>query len=93
VHPTQLYESALGVAVAAVGAIALFVRWKKPLDGSVLFAAAATYAAGRIGIESLRGDYDRGVFGFFSTSQLVSAGLLATIAAVIVIRWKRRPAT
>lgn len=90
VHPTELYESALGLVICLVSAIALAVRWKKPLDGTVFLLAASMYAIGRSLIESLRGDTDRGVFAFVSTSQLVSVAVLIAVLAIAFSRALRR---
>jgi prolipoprotein diacylglyceryl transferase len=88
VHPTELYESALGLAICA-GAIYWMARRRgRPLDGRVFLAAIAAYAAGRFCVEMLRGDVDRGVWlGVFSTSQLVSLTLLALVGAVALRRF------
>lgn len=88
VHPTQLYEAALGVALA-VGA-ALWLRRRGAGTGRVFAAVAASYAAGRFAIESLRGDTGRGFVGALSHGQ---AFALATLAAATLVLVGRRRAT
>jgi hypothetical protein len=66
VHPTQLYEAALGLVVCAVvlalerarkaPAIARGERAAGRRPGTLFAAAAVTYAVGRAGIDLLRGD-------------------------------------
>lgn len=78
VHPTQLYEAALGVAATAV-AFAWLRRGRR--DGRAFAVWIATYAAGRFAIELLRGDASRGLYAGLSTAQIVSIALLAAVAA------------
>ncbi|HEY0250069.1 MAG TPA: prolipoprotein diacylglyceryl transferase, partial [Kofleriaceae bacterium] len=78
VHPTQLYEACLGLVIAAV-AWAVSRRTDKP--GRVFVAAAATYAIGRLAIETLRGDAGRGIYAGFSSGQIFSLLVLLAIAA------------
>ncbi|XXT22037.1 prolipoprotein diacylglyceryl transferase family protein [Sorangium sp. So ce429] len=79
VHPTQLYEAALGALASAIAAVWL-VRGHR--DGRAFGTWLALYAAGRFGIELVRGDAGRGVYGGLSTAQLVSLALLLGLAAV-----------
>ena len=53
VHPTQLYEALLGLAIAAVAIVIARRGWR---HGRMFLVGAAMYALGRIGIEALRGD-------------------------------------
>lgn len=80
VHPTPLYEAALGLCLGLVALLRLR-RWRdRPLDGQIFLGTAAGYAIGRFFIELLRGDTDRGIFwGGLSTSQLTSLAVLAAI--------------
>ncbi|MGK3965839.1 prolipoprotein diacylglyceryl transferase [Sorangium sp. So ce118] len=78
VHPTQLYEAALGALASAIAAVWL-VRGHR--DGRAFGTWLALYAAGRFGIELVRGDAGRGVYGGLSTAQLVSLALLLGLAA------------
>jgi len=83
VHPTQLYEALLGLAFIAVGKI---IARHPRRDGQVFLAAAATYAVGRLVIETLRGDAGRGVYAGLSSGQIFSLLVLAAIAARFVTR-------
>jgi prolipoprotein diacylglyceryltransferase len=73
VHPTQLYEAALGLVGAAVAAVVL--RRTRARDGRAFAAFLAIYAAGRFAIELVRGDQDRGAFLALSTAQWVSVAI------------------
>jgi phosphatidylglycerol:prolipoprotein diacylglycerol transferase len=79
VHPTQIYESAASLAIAAF--CLLYVHPKKRYDGQVFAAFLALYALARFAIEFLRKD-DRGGLGGLSTSQLIGIGLLIAAAYV-----------
>ncbi|WP_437969490.1 prolipoprotein diacylglyceryl transferase family protein [Sorangium sp. So ce260] len=81
VHPTQLYEAALGALAGAIAAVWL-VRGHR--DGRAFGTWLALYAAGRFFIELLRGDTGRGVYGGLSTGQLVSLALLLGLAAAVL---------
>lgn len=84
VHPTQLYEAALGLLGAAVAAVRL--RRDRRRDGRVFATFLAIYAAGRFAIELVRGDQDRGTFLGLSTAQWVSIGVFAGL----FVWWRRR---
>ncbi|WP_437992932.1 prolipoprotein diacylglyceryl transferase [Sorangium sp. So ce145] len=89
VHPTQLYEAALGAMASALAALWL-VRGHR--DGRAFGTWLALYAAGRFFIELLRGDAGRGVYGGLSTGQLVSLALLLGLAAAVVLARRARGA-
>ena len=78
-HPSQLYESALGV-VLFVSFLALERRPRRP--GRLIFAFAGLYSLGRFLLEYLRGDMDRGFWGPFSTSQWLSLLVLLVFTAL-----------
>src|SRR6185436_18749046 len=77
VHPTQLYESAASLAIAA--ACLLYVHPRKRYDGQVFLAFVALYAAARFVLEFWRSD-DRGGFFGLSTSQLIGIALIGAVA-------------
>ncbi len=77
VHPTQLYESAGALALAAF--LMLYLHPRKRYDGHVFLAFVAAYAALRFALEFFRSD-DRGGMGGLSTSQVI--GLLLIAGAV-----------
>jgi phosphatidylglycerol:prolipoprotein diacylglycerol transferase len=85
VHPTQIYESAASLAIAAF--CLLYVHPRKRYDGQVFLAFVALYAAVRFALEILRRD-DRGEFLGLSTSQLI--GLALAAGAVAIDRHLRR---
>jgi prolipoprotein diacylglyceryltransferase len=86
VHPTQLYEAAVGLVGAALAAVPL-ARGRR--DGRAFATFLSVYAIGRFAIELVRGDQDRGALLGLSTAQWVS---LAIGAALIVWRRRARPA-
>jgi phosphatidylglycerol:prolipoprotein diacylglycerol transferase len=91
VHPAQLYEAALGIAMAAVALLierrSAAANKTKPLPpGSAFAAAAITYAVGRFLIEFVRGDAPKGASGPLTPSQWLSALALAAAAAIAIIR-------
>jgi phosphatidylglycerol:prolipoprotein diacylglycerol transferase len=77
VHPTELYEAMLGLVLVAVGLVAAR-RMRR--DGDLFLVAAATYAIGRLGIELVRGDAERGVYAGISSGQMFCLLVLAAIA-------------
>lgn len=87
VHPTQAYESIVGVA-AWVAAVAV-ERRGRPVSGDAFAAAALVYAAGRFAIEWLRADDGRGSFGPLSLPQWIA---LAVVVAVVTRRRGQPPA-
>ena len=87
VHPTQLYEAALGLAIAIVAAAVARRRWARSDDGRMFVLAAAIYAVGRLVVEDLRGDTGRGIYLGLSSGQIFSLLVLAAIAAGA---WLRR---
>ena len=83
VHPTQIYESALSLAIAAF--CLLVVHGRKRYDGQVFATFLGLYAIGRFALEYLRAD-DRGGLLSLSTSQLIGLALLACAIAIHVKR-------
>lgn len=79
VHPTQVYESAASLAIAAF--CLAWVHPRKRYDGQVFVAFLALYAVARFVIEFWRRDDRGGLFGL-STSQLIGVGLLAAAFAL-----------
>jgi phosphatidylglycerol:prolipoprotein diacylglycerol transferase len=87
VHPTQIYESAASLAIAAF--CLLYVHPRKRYDGQVFLAFVVLYAAARFTLEVLRQD-ERGEALGLSTSQLI--GLLLAAGAFGLDRHLRRSA-
>lgn len=88
VHPTQIYESAGSLAVAAI--CLFYVHGRKKYDGQVFLAFVALYAAMRIVVEFFRAD-DRGSAAGLSTSQLIGLALI-TLAVLLHTRLSKRAA-
>lgn len=84
VHPTQIYESAASLAIAAVCLVVVHPR--KRYDGQVFAVSLALYAVARFLLETLRRDERGGLLGL-STSQLLGVGVLAVAG---VVHWRRR---
>jgi phosphatidylglycerol---prolipoprotein diacylglyceryl transferase len=83
VHPTQIYESAVSLAIAAF--CLLYVHGRKRYDGQVFVAFVGLYAAGRFILEFWRAD-DRGGFLNLSTSQLLGIAMIGIAVAIHVKR-------
>jgi len=79
VHPTQIYESAASLAIAAF--CLLYVHPRKRYDGQVFVVFVALYAGVRFLLEMLRQD-DRGGVGGLSTSQIIGVVLMVAAAAL-----------
>ena len=89
VHPTQLYESMLGIAILVAAVLVARTRWARARSGRVFVMGAAMYALGRIGVETLRGDAGRGLYAGLSSGQIFSILVLVTIAAGFAITRRR----
>jgi len=85
VHPTQIYESAICLAISAACMLAIHPR--KRYDGQVFASFVGLYALGRFVLEFWRDD-DRGGFAHLSTSQLLGLLLLLAAVGVHVVRGK-----
>jgi phosphatidylglycerol---prolipoprotein diacylglyceryl transferase len=84
-HPVQLYESMICLALFAV---LLRLRRRKRFDGQVMLAYTSLYAAARFALEFFRGDADRGFIpgGWLSTSQVIALILGPAAITLWVIR-------
>jgi phosphatidylglycerol:prolipoprotein diacylglycerol transferase len=90
VHPTQLYEAALGLCAGLAAAVPI-ARGKR--DGTAFATFLSIYAAGRFAIELLRGDRDRGAALGLSTAQWVSVAIATALGIAFALRARRRVAT
>lgn len=91
VHPTQLYESSIGLLLFA---LCLFVWARRKFHGQVILTLAMAYGVWRFFIEYVRDDPGRGELFGFSTSQLISLSIVPLAAfayARELGRWKHRP--
>jgi phosphatidylglycerol---prolipoprotein diacylglyceryl transferase len=65
-HPSQIYESVLGLLILGV---LLWLGRKPRVPGLMTLVFVSLYSVGRFLLEFLRGDVDRGFWGPLSTSQ------------------------
>ncbi len=72
VHPTQLYESIVGLTLLA---LLLWQRKHQKFRGQIFFLFAFSYGYLRFLIEMLRDDSERGEFGTFAVHHFVPAAL------------------
>jgi phosphatidylglycerol:prolipoprotein diacylglycerol transferase len=86
VHPTQIYESAASLGIAAFCLFWLLPR--KRYDGQIFAVSLGLYAVARFLIEILRRDARGGLVGL-STSQLIGLGLLLAAALIHRLRSRR----
>lgn len=77
VHPTELYEAAIGLALSAA---LIALRTRRKFRGQVFVAFVLAYGAIRFALESLRGDPERGLWGPLSASQWIALALSISVA-------------
>jgi len=87
-HPVQLYESAICLAI-----FFFLVRLarRKRFEGEIILAYSITYALARFFLEYLRGDMDRGFLfgGMLSTSQFIAVIVLIIAVPLWIYRSHR----
>jgi phosphatidylglycerol:prolipoprotein diacylglycerol transferase len=91
VHPTQIYESLVGLSLFA---LLMFIRKKRTFSGQVFLAWVLGYGIMRPLIEIVRDDPERGNVGSLSTSQFIGiVSVAAGIALLIglVRKYRRDP--
>lgn len=86
VHPSQLYESVLNLAICG---ILLWLSPRRRFRGQLVLSYGTLYAASRFSVEFTRGDLERGGWSWLSTSQWISLALLATCAVLWRLRGKK----
>ena len=86
VHPTQIYESLVGLALFG---ITMLVWRKRSFRGQVLCVLVMAYGTWRFFVEMLRDDPERGGALGFSTSQLISLALVPIAGLAYVMLRKR----
>ncbi len=86
VHPTQVYESLVGLALLLM---TIAVRRHRKTEGQVFLAVVVGYAVLRGALEVLRGDADRGGLGPLSTSQWIALVTFLCGAALLWIQSRR----
>jgi phosphatidylglycerol---prolipoprotein diacylglyceryl transferase len=88
-HPTQLYEA--GAELLILGFLLLSERRGRPFPGRTFWSYMLLYGISRFIIEFYRGD-NRGTFGMFSTSQVVSLVIVPlAIAMLLFLRRSTSP--
>jgi len=80
VHPTQIYESLVGLALLA---LLLWQRKHQRFRGQIFFLFAFAYGYLRFLIEMLRDDSERGEFGTFPLHLFVPAALVLMALAFV----------
>ncbi len=88
-HPSQLYESALGFIILVT---LLWMERRRRKSGALVLTFATMYSIGRFVLEYWRGDVERGGYGPFSTSQWLSLGTVALFWGVFYWTAKARAA-
>jgi phosphatidylglycerol:prolipoprotein diacylglycerol transferase len=87
VHPTQIYESLVGLVLF------LFLMWvwsRRKRRGEVMIAFTLGYGVLRFLLELLRGDDQRGAALGLSTSQIIAI-VTAIAAGILWVRMRRMP--
>lgn len=83
VHPTQLYETTLALAIWGVGLWMLRRGFRR---GTTALTVLALLAVERFAVEFLRAKDDR-LLGTFTLAQVIS---VAVLLVVLVLAWRRR---
>ncbi len=87
VHPTQLYESLVGLGVFAT---LLFIWRRRQWEGQVFLAFWIVYGIGRFLLEIIRDDAERGTVGNLSTSQFIA--LVSVVICIPLYLYRRKTA-
>ncbi len=87
VHPTQLYESLLGLSIFVL----LMWTWKRrKWEGQIFLTFGIAYGIGRSLLEIIRDDAERGTIAGMSTSQFI--GILTAAICVPIYIWRAKHA-
>ncbi len=89
VHPTQLYESAIGLVLFVTG---ILILRNRSFRGQVIFTLVGMYSLWRFCIEFIRDDPERGGLFGWSTSQWIAL-LLAPVAVFGWVYFRTRART
>lgn len=87
VHPTQLYETTMSLAIWGVG---LWLSRRGARPGTVALVVLSLLAVERFLVELVRAKDDR-FFGPFTLAQMISLGVLLIVAAVAWMRSRNPP--
>ncbi|MDZ4694331.1 MAG: prolipoprotein diacylglyceryl transferase [Deltaproteobacteria bacterium] len=86
VHPTQLYESAVGFALFG---LLMWIRKHRTFSGQTLLAWVMGYGILRPLIEILRDDDQRGSVGPLSTSQFIGVASFTLALGLAIVLFRR----
>lgn len=88
VHPTQVYESAVGLALFG---ILMLIRWRwRRFTGQLFLSFVMMYGVLRTALEVVRDDPERGGWSWLSQAQMIGIG--TTLAAAVGYVMLRRRA-
>ena len=87
VHPTQLYESLLGLCIFAT---LLFMWRRRQWEGQIFITFWIVYGIGRGLLEVIRDDAERGTVGSLSTSQFIA--IVSLLICVPLYIWRSKTA-
>jgi phosphatidylglycerol---prolipoprotein diacylglyceryl transferase len=84
-HPVQLYES---IVCLALFGLLVWLDRRRHVEGDIILAYTALYAAARFVLEFFRGDADRGFLfgGLLSTSQFIGIVMFVLAAVLLIVR-------
>jgi phosphatidylglycerol---prolipoprotein diacylglyceryl transferase len=85
VHPTQLYETALALAICALG---IWLLKRRTSPGTTALVVIGLLSVERFAIEFLRAKDDR-FFGGLTVAQLISVVVVLVVASLWVMRHRR----
>ena len=77
------------VVLAILSAFLIFVFLKSKIKGLTFSLYFVLYAVARFIIEFYRGDYHRGIYGMFSTSQYISMGVFIAGIVIMILSIRR----
>jgi phosphatidylglycerol:prolipoprotein diacylglycerol transferase len=81
VHPTQIYESLLGLAILA---LLLWQRKNQKFRGQIFFLFVFMYGFGRFLLETIRDDVERGTYGPVMSEHVIIPGALLLFALAFI---------
>jgi phosphatidylglycerol:prolipoprotein diacylglycerol transferase len=81
VHPTQLYESALGLLLLV---LLLWQRKHQKFRGQIFFLFVFAYGFGRFLLETIRDDVERGTYGPVMSEHVIVPGALFLFALAFI---------
>ncbi|MBI4650492.1 prolipoprotein diacylglyceryl transferase [Candidatus Desantisbacteria bacterium] len=86
IHPSQIYEAMIDICIFI---FLWFYTKKKKFTGQIFLLYLILYGIGRIFTESTRGDIERGLWGYLSTSQIMSFILIIIASGMYIYLFKK----